>query len=130
MLKTIKKTKLIRIDELVSYVRENKKTLFENREKVTFKNKNNVDIIFEDNGKFIMSTWVSVDDLFEVEIGEEITENMEFNRSVVVLNNGSVIAQYKTTTIKTIKEFYGTYSIKQIHALIEGKLELIWESED
>lgn len=128
MLKTIKTTKQLRLDELIKYVRENKKTLFKNRVEITFSTKNNNEVTFYQHGELTLDNWISSVDLFEVEIEEEITEDTEFEKCVVIFKDKSTINTPVENNIKSIKEFYK--NIKSVYALIDGKLELIWEAED
>ena len=131
MLKTIKTTKQLRLDELIKYVRENKKTLFKENVTISFKTKNNKEIIFANNGTFVTSDRINIDDLFEVE--EPITKDTEFNCLVYVSTRKGKNSVYATyfQTINTILEHSGSIdSIRKIYALIDGKLEIIWEREE
>ena len=137
MLKTIKRTEQMRLDELIKYVRENKKTLFKNRVEITFSAKNNNEVTFYQHGELTLDNWISSVDLFEVEIEEEITEDTEFESVVTVLRDkfGLICMGYNnnlTTSIKkTIENFEETnYKPLSVYALIDGKLELIYEVKD
>ena len=127
MLKTITKTVQMRLDELIKYVRENKKTLFKNRVGITFSAKNNNEVTFYQHGELTLDNWISSDDLFEVEIEEEITEDTEFEKCVVIFKNKTISTPLEHN-IKFIKKYYK--NIKYVYALIDGKLELIWEAEE
>ena len=127
MLKTIKKNVHMRLDELIKYVRENTKTLFKNRVEITFSTKNNNEVIFYQHGELTLDNWISSVDLFEVEIEEEITEDTEFEKCVVIFKDKTIRTPVENN-IKIIKEFYE--NIKSVYALIGGELELIWEAED
>ena len=118
----------MRLDELIKYVRQNKKTLFEKHVTISFKTKDNKGVIFADNGNFVTGGCINIDDLFEVEIEEEITEDTEFEKCVVIFKDKSTISTPLEHNIKFIKKYYK--NIKLIYALIDGKLELIWEAED
>lgn len=123
MLKTIKTTKQLRLDELIKYAWENSVN-----EKRVFLGNHGQRVVFDNVGGFYPSGYAySPDSTFTVEIEEEITEDKEFKSLIVVLGNGNIHAHYGTT-IKAIKELY-IITIKQIHALINGRLELIWERE-
>ena len=128
MLKTITKTVQIRLDELIKYVRENKKTLFKNRVEITFSTKNNNEVTFYQHGELTLDNWISSDDLFEVEVEKPITEDTFFEQCVIVFKDKSTISTPLEHNIKFIKKYYK--NIKYIYALIDGKLELIYEVKD
>ena len=127
MLKTITKVKEMKLDELIKYVRENKKTLFKNPVGITFSTKNNNQVTFYQHGELTLDNWISSVDLFTVEIEEEITEDTEFEKCVVIFKNKTISTPVENN-IKSIKEFYE--NIKSVYALIDGKLELIWEADN
>ena len=127
MLKTITKVKEMKLDELIKYVRENKKTLFKNRVGIMFSTKNNNEVTFYQHGELTLDNWISSVDLFTVEIEEEITEDTEFEKCVVIFKNKTIHTPVENN-IKFIKEFYE--NIKSVYALIDGKLELIWEADN
>ena len=128
MLKTITKTVQIRLDELIKYVRENKKTLFKNRVEITFSTKNNNEVIFYQHGELTLDNWISSVDLFEVEIEEEITEDTEFEFLVEVYKKGKeyFAMGYYNYELNDVID----YDTELIYALIDGKLELIYEVKD
>ena len=133
MLKTIKRTKQMRLDELIKYVRQNKKTLFKNRVGITFSTKNNNEVTFYQHGELTLDNWISSVDLFTVEIEEEITEDTEFEELYTMMNFKSVY-RHDAKTIKEIKEYFNFSGelklLHQIYAIVDGKLELIWGSEE
>src|SRR5699024_3550571 len=131
MLKTIKKTAQMRLDELIKYVRQNKKTLFEERVAISFKTKDNKGVIFANNGNFVTTgEWVciNIDDLFEVEIEEEITEDTEFGLLVEISKDGKKHLSFTHYNFRLNQVI--DCDTKLIYALIDDKLELIWEAED
>ena|SRR5699024_5081680 len=129
MKKTIKKNVHMRLDELIKYVRQNKKTLFEEHVAISFKTKDNKGVIFANNGNFVTGEGdcINIDDIFEVVIEEEITEDTKFEKCVVIFKDKTIITSVEIN-IKFIKEF--CENIKSVYALIDDKLELIWEAED
>ena len=127
MLKTITKVKEMKLDELIKYVRENKKTLFKNRVGITFNTKNNNEVTFYQHGELTLDNWISSVDLFTVEIEEKITEDTEFEKCVVIFKNKTISTPLELN-IKCIKKYYK--NIKSVYALIDGKLELIWEADN
>ena len=127
MLKAIKVNKRMRLDELIKYVRENRKTLFKNRVGITFSTKNNNEVIFYHHGELTLDNWISSVDLFEVEVIEEITEDTEFEKLIYVESDGSVYKEHNTN-VKIIMS--KSIDIIQILAFVDGIYVDIWESED
>lgn len=127
MLKTIKKNVQMRLDELIKYVRENKKTLFKNRVEITFSTKNNNEVIFYQHGELTLDNWINSEDLFTVEIEDEITEDTFFEQCVIVFENDFVFTTSSVHTIRSINEAHD--NVKYIHGIVNGKLELVWENE-
>lgn len=128
MLKTIKRTKQMRLDELIKYVRENKKTLFKNRVGITFSAKNNNEVTFYQHGELTLDNWISSVDLFTVEIEEEIDEDTEFEQGVVVLKYGAIIT-FSKSSFGYLKQRYAGQQFK-IYVFIDGGLELIYKREE
>ena len=134
MLKTIKRTKQMRLDELIKYVWENS---ISDKE---FKSETNPHVIVyvtQDNNVLDNGYSIGENDLFPVEIEEEITEDTEFESVLTVLRDkfGLTSISYNTnltTSIKkTIKNFEETnYKPLSVYALIDDKLELIYKVED
>lgn len=121
MLRTIKKTKQMRLDELIKYIFENniKNKYFYSEQKKALE----VDM----NGKIIPKAHFNKYSIFPVEIEEEITEDTEFEKCVVIFKDKTISTPVENN-IKFIKEFYK--NIKSVYALIDGKLELILEEKD
>lgn len=128
MLKTIKRTKQMRLNELIKYVRENKKTLFKNQVGITFSAKNNNEVTFYQHGELTLDNWISSDDLFTVEIEEEIDEDTEFEQGVVVLKYGAIIT-FSKSSFGYLKQRYAGQQFT-IYVFIDGGLELIYEVKD
>ena len=127
MLKTIKTTKELRLDELIKYVWENDGSLFKKHKAIMFYTKDSKSVTFDDTGHYESNNWFDPEDLFTVEIEEEITEDTEFEKCVVIFKNKTIRTPVENN-IKFIKEFYE--NIKSVYALIDGKLELIWEADN
>ena len=121
MLKTIKKNVQMRLDELIKYVWDND---IKNKR---YRSNNGKSVMFLENGSLETYWNICVEDLFLVEIEEEITEDTEFERCVVIFKDKSTISTPLEHNIKFIKYYK---NIKYIYALIDGKLELIWEAEE
>ena len=130
MLKTIKTTKHMRLDELIKYMWENNEKIFEHTSLRTFESNNNVKVLFTNTGHFETSHTHYPSDIFPVEIEEEITEETVFDR-LVELYRDAHDEQYRTVNyfnenINYVKDDDTVF----IYALIDNKLELIWERED
>lgn len=128
MLKTIKRTKQMRLDELIKYVWEDDGSLFEKQATITFCTEDNKRVTFNDAGYFESLNWFDPEDLFTIEFEYEINEDTEFEKCVVIFKDKSTISTPVENNIKFIKEFYK--NIKSVYALIDGKLELILEEKD
>ena len=121
MIKTIKVKKKMRLDELIKYAWDNQL----NKIFVSDKGLKNIGITIDsidlrclDNGI------VSRNDTFTVEVEEEITEDTVF-RWIVEVNEERLWTQMDGS-INDVKDNMS----KSIYALIDGKLELIWEAEN
>ena len=127
MLKAIKVNKRMRLDELIKYAWEN-----------DIKNK----LYYSDSGKIVKflgdgnyeSGWdFGYHDSFSVKIEEEITEDTEFEELYTMMSFKSVYS-HDAKTIKEIKECFDTSGdlefLHQIYAMVDGKLQLIYEREE
>src|SRR5699024_5187533 len=129
MLKTIKKNVQMRLDELIKYVRQNKKTLFEEHVTISFKTKDNKGVIFANNGNFVTTgDCINIDDIFEVVIEEEITEDTEFGLLVEISKDGKKHLSFTHYNFRLNQVI--DCDTKLIYGLIGDKLELIWEAQD
>lgn len=131
MLKTIKTTKHMRLDELIKYVWENDIT----DEKYESSTKTYKSVSFRDDNYMSNNGYViGKDDLFTVEVEEEITEDTKFDTLVSVYpplgySLDSFVDVYTNQTINGIiseDKMIGVET-ERIYALIDNKLELIWE---
>ena len=130
MIKTIKTTKQLRLDELIKYVWENDGSLFKEYKTIMFHTKDDKSVTFDDTGLYESNNWFDPEDLFTVE--EPITKDTEFNYLVYVSTRKGKSSSYATyfQTINTILEHSGSIdSIRKIYALIDDKLEIIWERD-
>ena len=133
MLKTIKTTKYLNLHELIKYVWENDITerefKCETNSNIFVHARQNINVIANGFG-------IREDDLFKVEIEEEITEETMFDTLVstyIPLGGGDIfIDVYSNHSIKDIIETDKMHGVKteRIYALIDGKLQLIWEREN
>ena len=119
MLKTIKTTKQMRLDELIKYVWEN--------------GINNEDY-YSDLGNHVSVgvqtlLWtngiIGKNDTFTVEIEEPITEDTVFDNLIEVTKNDNAL-HYNRTNISDV----ANRASKRFYALISGKLELVWERDE
>ena len=122
MLKTIKTTKQMRLDELLKYVWGNSVN-----EKRVFLGNHEQRVVFDNVGGFYPSGYVySPDTTFTVEIEEPITEDTVFDNLIEVTKNDNVL-HYNRTNISDVAT---NRSSKRFYALISGKLELVWERDE
>lgn len=125
MLKTIIKTKQMRLDELIRFVWDNLDDLLNGYGAMLFYSRDGKGVTFDEAGLVECDDGVDKDDLFEVAIEKEITEDTEVELLVEV---------YKEDNEYFAEEFY-SFTLNQVidcdtdsvYALIDGKLELIWE---
>ena len=122
MIKTMKVKKNMSLDELIKYVWEN--------------GINNEDY-YSDLGNHVSVgvqtlLWtngiIGKNDTFTVEVEEEINNTTIFKSVVGVLNNDEIMLTNMHTTIEGIQDRYG--SMKEIYAVIDGKLQLVWERDE
>ena len=124
MLKTIKTTKQLRLDELLKLCWDNHITsgIYNSNKKSLVK--------VLDSYKVIVLGCVSATDIFEVTYEEEITEDTEFELLVGVYFYDDV-GRYNASTFynRSIDDVKDSEALC-IYALINEKLELIWESDN
>ena len=128
MLKKIKTTKQMRLDELIKYIRDNRvreKTFRTDEHGNALSNALKVDV----DG--LIETYfpnMHINNSFTVEVEEEINNTTIFKSVVGVLNNDEIMLTNMHTTIEGIQDRYG--SMKEIYAVIDGKLQLVWERDE
>ena len=125
MLKTIKRTKYLNLHELIKYVWENDVT------DKDFKSETSPHVIVTAtplNNVINNGFAIEKNDLFTVEIEEEITEDTEFEFLVEVYKKGKeyFATGYYNYELNDVID----YDTELIYALIDGKLELIYEVKD
>ena len=130
MLKTIKTTKYLNLHELIKYVWENPEIFFKDYIKETFFTNNYGSVTFYKVGGFMTNTCIDPDELFKVEVEEEITEDTEFELLVGIYFYDDV-GRYNASTFynRSIDDVKDSEALC-IYALINEKLELVWERDD
>ena len=128
MIKTVKVKKQLRLDELIKYIRDNRvreKTFRTDEHGNALSNALKVD---EDG---LIETYfpnMHLNNSFTVEVEEEIKADTLFEDIVILHINGiSHLGRGAYHSIRSIRRDYPT--VVEIHAVINGKLQLIWEAE-
>src|SRR5699024_9827651 len=132
MIKTIKVKKQFDLPTLIEYVWENKLyptyvTSVQGRFKIKFTPDGTMVLVSENIGAFGRSIG-HIDTKYEIEVEEEINNTTIFKSVVGVLNNDEIMLTNMHTTIEGIQDRYG--SMKEIYAVIDGKLQLVWERDE
>ena len=118
MIKTVKVKKQLNLHELIKYVWDNE---YKNRE---YYSKDGILVYFMNRGDLSTGFFVSKDEVFTVEVEEPVTDSTIFDTLVDVNNNDEVhIARNGSISL------YDEEQTKEIHALVNGKLQLVWEAE-
>ena len=127
MLKTIKTTKQMRIDELIKYIRDNRvreKTFRTDEHGNALSNALKVD---EDG---LIETYfpnMHINNSFTVEVEEEIDYGTVFEEVYRVTKEGYVTSD-KNKSIDSCLD-WKDYQV-QIFAMLDGRLQLIWERDE
>ena len=121
----------MKLDELIKYVWENHEIFFKEYIKETFFTKDyRSSVTFYKDGSFVTNTCIDSDDIFQVEIEEEITEDTKFH---LLVGNYFLeeIESYDSITYynRSIDDVRDRES-ESIYALIDNKLQLIWERDN
>ena len=129
MLKTIKTTKQMRLDELIKYVWDND-NVFKGEGQICFEVDGQKDqgfVCFENNmgASFSTSRYIELDETFTVEIEEPITEDTVFETLVEIQKDEQVNLWFDTNIVT-----YRNADTSKFYALINGKLELVWERDE
>lgn len=130
MLKTIKTVKKLRLDELIKYVWDNDiydECYFSNREtNVCFIEKGE-QVYIQQEGQ--LEKVINKEELFEVEVKEEVTEDTEFDLLIEVYEFGKSneveSVTYEDTCISSVK----TQNTKRIYTFVGGEPLIIWERD-
>ena len=130
MIKTAKVKKQLRLDELIKHVWDND-DLFKDKGQICFE----VDgqegqgfVCFENNmgASFTTSRYIELDETFTVEVEEEIDYDTVFEEVYRITKEGYVTSDIN----KSINDCLGwkDYQV-QIFAMLDGRLQLVWEEE-
>ena len=126
MMKTVKVKKQMRLDDLTKYIRDNRvreKTFRTDEHGNALSNTLKVD---EDG---LIETYfpnMHINNSFTVEVEEGITKDTRIPKTVTLTENEDVLRSWNNS----INGLKGEYpDALQIYAIIDGKLQLIWESE-
>ena len=123
MLKKIKTTKQMRLDELIKYVWDNG---IENRRFCSIDEDDVKTINFGENGELgeDIELFVNKKDLYEVEIEKPITKDTVFKCLLEIIDGELVYIRNKKTIKESVKD-----DTDRFYALIDGKLQLVWEAD-
>ena len=126
MMKTVKVKKQMRLDDLTKYIRDNRvreKTFRTDEHGNALSNTLKVD---EDG---LIETYfpnMHINNSFTVEVEEGITKDTRIPKTVTLTENEDVLRSWNNS----INGLKGEYpDALQIYAIIDGKLQLIWEAE-
>src|SRR5699024_7725203 len=104
---------------------------------ISFKTKDNKGVIFANNGNFVTTgDCINIDDIFEVVIEEEITEDTEFygiQEVYLDIDEQEIIVENlleKQTIRDVLNNHDGSYKRLQIYEEINEKRELSWEADN
>ena len=126
MMKTVKVKKQMRLDDLTKYIRDNRvreKTFRTDEHGNALSNTLKVD---EDG---LIETYfpnMHINNSFTVEVEEGITKDTRIPKTVTLTENEDVLRSWNNS----INGLKGEYpDALQIYAIIDGKLQLIWEAD-
>ena len=125
MLKTIKTTKQLRLDELINYIFE--EDIKPSKNYIKYRSKFGTVVEVDMSGQIAIYGRHFGNELYTVEIEEEITEDTELDCVISVDSDGYTFKTFNTT----IDYLISTYSdLVQNLAYINGKFITIWERDN
>ena len=133
MIKTVKVKKQLRLDELIKYIFNNKivDKKFSSDIKLEPYHDNKNSVYVHPNGTVSLglgqTNEITTEDTFTVEVEEEIDYDTVFEEVYRVTKEGEV-TYAKNKSIGECLD-WKDYQV-QIFAMLDGKLELIWEAKD
>ena len=125
MLKTIKTTKHMRLDELIKHIFEEK--IKADKNLIKYQSNFYTVVEVDMSGQIAIYGRHFGNELFTVEVEEEITEDTELDCVISVDSDGYTFKTFNTT-IDYLNSIYS--DLVQILANIDGKYRTIWERED
>lgn len=130
MIKTIKVKKQLRLDELIKYIFDN--GIKDKTYGVTVFN-NTSEVRVSGAGNINMSGFNNEKTTFTVEVEEEITGLTRFERALALTLSAQgriqlISHDYENLTLGKILKANNHRDLHQVYAMINGKLELVWES--
>src|SRR5699024_9295025 len=125
MLKTIKVKRDLRLDELIKYIFDNgiEDKVFPSNGGSSF---DMCEVRVSGSGNIKMSGYINEHTTFTVEVEEEITKDTRIPKTATLTKNEEVLRSWNNS-INGLKKAYP--DALQIHAIVNGKLQLIWEAE-
>lgn len=117
MIKTVKVEKKLRLDELIKYVWDND---IQNRR---FRSNESDVLVLVEHGRVLTEWTIEKCETFTVEVEEEITKDTKFTW-LVEASDRRVWTQSNASIGDVVDE-----ETNEIRALINGKLQLIWEAK-
>lgn len=136
LLRTIKREKLVRLDELIAHVWGNKDNLFKDCKERTFKTGSDKSIIFTDKGLYKIKAEEEINpkDLFLIETVEEITLDTEFGVLINKVPKGDeepFVDVYLNHSINDVIEADKLQGVEtdKIYVLINNEHHLVWDGE-
>lgn len=117
MIETVKTKKQMRLDELIKYVWDN------DVQNEMFRSKESDMLVLVEHGRVFSEWTIDKYETFTVEVEKEITKNTIFEWLIEVRESGIVEETYCS-----ISDIEDDDSIR-IYALIDKKIELVWEAE-
>lgn len=132
MIKTVKVKKQLRVDELIKYVRDNGVN-----SQAFVSDCGRASVYFDSEQNFSLGEYtfgeLDIERTFTVEVEEEITELTRFDRAIALLLSAQGTRlfshDYENLTLGKILNSNNHRGLHQVYAMINGKLELIWEDK-
>lgn len=114
----IKTKKTMNLPQLIEWAKEN-----DIKNKIFIGKQNYYNVGFDIHGfiYFNSSSTMPLDEVFNIEVEEEITEDTEF-KSIVEVTTDDLFSVWEHASVSTWKSEHS----KEFHAYIDGEFKLIW----
>ena len=114
----IKTKKQLNLPQLIEWAKEN-----DIKNKIFIGKQNYYNVGFDIHGfiYFNSSSTMPLDEVFNIEVEEEITEDTEF-KSIVEVTTDDLFSVWEHASVSTWKSEHS----KEFHAYIDGEFKLIW----